>query len=205
MAAAMDSSGTPSLRKRSSIACVLNMVGTSRASKLDNEDGVHGDGMGGKKGDIEIAESMWTAARRILAAMQMLMMALDVDIDDRDWLGRPNSLPNIMNGAGMDDAEYDILKSQGLLTDREVRAIKAYPGFKCQVPIKWALNELRDLCKPEDRTKNQAKNYEAMQEIAANFNKVRAMRPDRCRQRAERLRSPLTRLRAPDGRRRSLS
>ena len=60
--------------------------------ELDNEDGVHGDGMGGKKGDIEIAESMWTAARRILAAMQMLMMALDVDIDDRDWLGRPNSL-----------------------------------------------------------------------------------------------------------------
>jgi len=140
--------------------------------ELDGEDGAEHDGKGGKDGNVDIAESMWTASRRILAAMQMLFMALDVSIDDVDWLGRPNRLPNIMDGDGMDDAEYEILKNKGLLTSREISVIKAYPGFKCQVPIKWALTELRDLCKPEDRTKNQAKNYEAMQEIAANFNKT---------------------------------
>ena len=72
----------------------------------------------------------------------------------------------------MDDEEYDVLVRKGLLTTSEVTYIKTYPGMKCQVPLKWAMGELRDLCKPEDRTKNQAKNYEAMQDICANFNKT---------------------------------
>jgi predicted membrane chloride channel (bestrophin family) len=32
------------------------------------------------------------------------------------------------------------------------------------------MNELRALCQPEDRTKNQAKNYESIQECAEKFN-----------------------------------
>jgi predicted membrane chloride channel (bestrophin family) len=119
-------------------------------------------------------DSMWLAARRILSAMYLLFMALDSSIDSSniDCIGRAKALPNIMNGDGVDDDEYAILIRQGLLTETEVQHLKAYPGFKAQVPIKWALNELRQVCKPEDRTQNQARNYEAMCDIAAQFNKT---------------------------------
>ena len=72
-----------------------------------------------------------------------------VDIDDVDFLGRPNALPNIMRGDGVDDSDYAIMVAQGLLTRREVAYIQKFPGFKCQVPLKWALTELRELCQPE--------------------------------------------------------
>ena len=99
-------------------------------------------------------------------------MALDVNIEEYDGLGRTKKMPNVMMGDGLSAEEYDILKRKGLLTDAEIIYLEQYPGLKCQVPLKWALNELRMLCKPEDRTKNQAKNYEAMQEIASSFNRT---------------------------------
>ena len=136
------------------------------------DDGVI-DGKGTfKNGLLDVDEATWNAARRILSAMQMLFMSLDCSIsdEDRDWIGRPVRLPNIMLGDGLDDEEYKILKRQGLLTDTEIRYIKQYPGFKCQVPIKWALLELREACMPNNRMNNESKNYEAMQEIATSFN-----------------------------------
>ena len=39
------------------------------------------------------------------------------------------------------------------------------------LPIKWALSELANSLRPEDRMKLQAKNYETLQEIASNFQK----------------------------------
>lgn len=104
--------------------------------ELDLEDGF-ADGKSAKMENMD--DAMWTTARRILSAMQMLFMALDVDIEEVDWLGRPTKLPNLMEGDGMEDEEYAILKEQGLLTDEEIAFVKAYPGFKCQVPIKVGL------------------------------------------------------------------
>ena len=138
--------------------------------ELDVQDG----NLDGKLFDIDLWDAMWTVTRRVLASMFMLFMQLDVGVEkeDKDWLGRPKRLPNIMHGDGLDESEYEVLVKKGLLTWNEVKFIKTYKGFKCQVPIKWALNEVRALCKPEDRMQNQARNYEAMQEIAANFNKT---------------------------------
>ena len=34
-----------------------------------------------------------------------------------------------------EDEEYRILMQRGLLTEQEVAHVKAYPGFKCQVPV----------------------------------------------------------------------
>ncbi len=133
---------------------------------------------------MSVDDAMWTAARRMLASQQMLFMALDTGVspDCRDYLGRPTRQPNLMLGDGIDDEEYNILKDQGLLTDDEILRIRMYAGLKCQLPIKWALCELRALCTPKDRVENRSKNYEAMQEVAAGFNETAVRIVTRMRQ-----------------------
>ena len=136
--------------------------------ELDGADGVRD----GKSGDVELIDAIWSAARRIISSQALLLMALDVEITDADWLGRPRVMPNVMRGDGLDEEEYELLTMQGLITEPERRSLQAFAGLKCQLPLKWALNELRILCKPVDRNANQAKNYEACQELAAEFNKT---------------------------------
>ena len=60
------------------------------------------------------------------------------------------------------------------LQEGEVKYLSGYPGFKCQVPIKWALNELRSMCEADhkDRMAFMSRNYESLQTIASDFNKT---------------------------------
>ena len=102
-------------------------------------------------------------------------MALDVDSEEngeRDELGRTISLPNAANGDGVDDDDFYYLASKDLLTWDEIKVVKSFKGLKCLLPMKWALVELREMCAPENRMVNTARNYEALQDIAVEFNKV---------------------------------
>lgn len=118
-----------------------------------------------------VTTNKWRAARRVLASLHLLFMALDAEVDSSDALGRTLRLPNHLDGDGVDDDEYTVMLRLNLLTPSEVDEIRRFHGLKSLVPIKWALAELRADCKPEDRMTNQAKNYEALQDIAINFNK----------------------------------
>ena len=52
-----------------------------------------------------------------------------------------------------------------LVQEGEAKYLRGYPGFRCQVPIKWALNELRTICESEDKDRMafMSRNYEALQ------------------------------------------
>ena len=127
-----------------------------------------------QKLNMSVNAAAWRAARRMLSSMYLLFMALDTDAqeEDRDALGRTLSLPNPSAGDGIDDDDYEFLVKKKLLTPAEVNNIKRFNGLKCMLPIKWALVELRELCAPENRMVNQARNYESLQDIAMDFNKL---------------------------------
>ena len=160
---------------------------------------------------MSVNKAAWRASRRMLSAMYLLFMALDVSVqcitqtwmswsravphispyphdhpgcvagsplhqtdaqeDDRDEWGRTISLPNPAAGDGIDDDDYQFLVNKELLTATEAADMKKFHGLKCLLPMKWALYELRDLCAPENRMVNQARNYESLQDIAMDFNK----------------------------------
>ena len=127
-----------------------------------------------KRMKMSVNSAAWRAARRMLSSMYLLFMALDTDAqeEDRDSIGRTISLPNPSSGDGIDDDDYQFLVQKNLLTHAEVIHIQQFTGLKCLLPIKWALVELRELCAPENRMVNQARNYEALQDIAMDFNKI---------------------------------
>ena len=102
--------------------------------------------------------------------MYLLFMALDVDSEEggeRDELGRTLSLPNAAIGDGVDDDDYHYLVSKDLVTWDEVKVLKGFQGLKCLLPMKWALVELREMCAPENRMVNSARNYEALQVLGS--------------------------------------
>jgi predicted membrane chloride channel (bestrophin family) len=124
----------------------------------------------GRASQDDVKRLKWRAARRILSALQLLFMALDAPMENPDCLGRPERAPNIMGGDGVEEEEFVTMRQLSLLSQREVNHIRRYSGLKCLVPIKWALVELHGVCKPDSRMSNQARNYEELQNIAAQFN-----------------------------------
>ena len=65
--------------------------------------------------------------------------ALDVDVDDVDWLGRPIKLPNIMDGDGLDEDEYAIMKAKGVEMTTKI------PPNELKTPQKASLKSARKI------------------------------------------------------------
>lgn len=137
---------------------------------LDELDGVRD----GQAGDLLIVDASWRAVRRVLSAMYLLFMALDVEtLDaDKDWLGRTTRVANLLCGEGLEEEEYTALVELGLLTPDEAKSVTEYPGLKCNLPIRWALSELKAVCKMDPGiVASRRHNFENLQTIATAFSK----------------------------------
>ena len=93
--------------------------------------------------DPVLVTNKWRAARRVLASLHLLFMALDAEVEATDNLGRTVKLPNHLDGDGVDDDEYTVIRLN-LLTPAEVEEIQCFHGLKSLVPIKWALMSCAD-------------------------------------------------------------
>jgi len=122
-------------------------------------------------GETERKKREWMAVRRFLAALHLLFYTIDPEEPAKTCCGRIEASENPFLGAEIHDSEWQELIDRQLLRPAEVERLKNYKGVKFIIPIKWALSELATSLRPEDRMKNQSRNYEALQEIAASFQK----------------------------------
>jgi len=102
----------------------------------------------------------WRSGRRVIASLQLLFFALN---------GSGIEEVDVFDGGGCSDGEMNVLLRLELLTRSEIERLKKYPGFKAFIPIKWALDDLRESLAFKDRYDLASESFEKFEDLVVEF------------------------------------